>query len=129
MKTTYKNEQLKRRFYEWLKASKGFSEETIRCYEKAIWLWEDFTNKDDFGSFKEMTYKMAKERAKIINDEAEKVLKIPGWIPRWNSALRIYARIKKFEIRRQDIPGKLSEIVHFYRNGVEVRKIKITFRL
>lgn len=51
MKTTYKNEQLKRRFYEWLKTSKGFSEETIRCYEKAIWLWEDFTNKDDFGSF------------------------------------------------------------------------------
>ena len=51
MKTTYKNEQLKRRFYEWLKTSKGFSEETIKCYEKAIWLWEDFTNKDDFGSF------------------------------------------------------------------------------
>lgn len=51
MKTTYKNEQLKRRFYEWLKISKGFSEETIKCYEKAIWLWEDFTNKNDFGSF------------------------------------------------------------------------------
>ena len=51
MKTTYKNEQLKRRFYEWLKASKGFSEETIKCYEKAIWLWEDFTNKADFGGF------------------------------------------------------------------------------
>ena len=51
MKTTYKNEQLKRRFYEWLKSSRGFSEETIRCYEKAIWLWEDFTNKDAFGSF------------------------------------------------------------------------------
>lgn len=55
MKTIYKNEQLKRRFYEWLKASKGFSKETIRCYEKAIWLWEDFTNKDEFGSFNKTT--------------------------------------------------------------------------
>ena len=47
----YKNEQLKRRFYDWLKASKGFSDETIKCYEKAIWLWEDFSEKADFGSF------------------------------------------------------------------------------
>ncbi|MEI6880988.1 MAG: site-specific integrase [Bacteroidota bacterium] len=47
----YKNEQLKRRFYGWLKASKQFSDETIKCYEKAIWLWEDFSNKADFSSF------------------------------------------------------------------------------
>ncbi len=51
METIYKNEQIKRRFYEWLKSSKGFSKETIKSYEKAIWLWEDFTNKKDFGSF------------------------------------------------------------------------------
>ncbi|OGZ70252.1 MAG: hypothetical protein A2904_01135 [Candidatus Staskawiczbacteria bacterium RIFCSPLOWO2_01_FULL_33_9] len=51
MKTTYKNEQLKRRFYEWLKNSKQFSDETLKSYEKAIWLWEDFTSKDDFGNF------------------------------------------------------------------------------
>ncbi len=49
--TIYKNETLKRRFYEWLKATKGFAPNTIECYEKAIWLWEDFTNKTDFGSF------------------------------------------------------------------------------
>lgn len=47
----YKNEQLKRKFYAWLKASKGFSDDTIHSYEKAIWLWEEFTNKDDFGHF------------------------------------------------------------------------------
>ena len=51
MNTTYKNEQLKRRFYEYLKTSRGFSEETIKSYEKSIWLWEDFTNRADFGSF------------------------------------------------------------------------------
>lgn len=47
----YKNEQLKRRFYAWLKASKQFEDNTIACYEKAIWLWEDFANKTDFASF------------------------------------------------------------------------------
>lgn len=45
----YKNELIKRRFYGWLKNS--FSDETIKCHEKAIWLWEDFTNKADFTSF------------------------------------------------------------------------------
>jgi integrase len=47
----YQNEQLKRRFNEWLKASQGFSDDTIHCYEKAIWLWEDFSNKADLGNF------------------------------------------------------------------------------
>ncbi len=47
----YRNELLKRRFYEWLKNSKRFSDDTIKCFEKAIWLWEDFTKKADFGSF------------------------------------------------------------------------------
>jgi len=40
----------KREFYDWLK-SKGFFANTIQCYKKAIWLWEDFSNKNDFGSF------------------------------------------------------------------------------
>jgi integrase len=51
MKTTYENEQLKRNFYDFLTSSRGFSKETIHCYEKAIWLWEDFTSKADFGGF------------------------------------------------------------------------------
>ncbi|MDD3434540.1 MAG: site-specific integrase [Candidatus Pacebacteria bacterium] len=53
MKTTHENEQVKRRFYEWLRASQGFSKNTICCYEKAIWLWEDFSNRDNFGGFNE----------------------------------------------------------------------------
>ncbi|GMX57876.1 MAG: hypothetical protein YFSK_2060 [Candidatus Yanofskyibacterium parasiticum] len=51
MNTIYKNEQIKRRFYKYLKNSKGFSEDTVRSYEKSIWVWEDFTNKADFGGF------------------------------------------------------------------------------
>lgn len=47
----YKNELIKRRFFKYLKNSKGFSKETIECYEKAIWLWDDFSNKDDLSNF------------------------------------------------------------------------------
>jgi integrase len=47
----YKNEIIKRKFFEYLINSRGFSKATIGCYEKAIWLWEDFTNKTDFIGF------------------------------------------------------------------------------
>ena len=61
MNTSYKNEQLKRKFYEHLKVSKGFSEETIKCHEKAIYLWEDFTNKADFRNFNQKTAEAFRE--------------------------------------------------------------------
>lgn len=48
---TYKNEIIKRKFFGYVRNSKGFSEKTIECYEKAIWLWEDFSNKADFVKF------------------------------------------------------------------------------
>ncbi len=57
----YKNEQLKRRFYGWLKASKQFSDETIKCYEKAIWLWEDFSDNADFSKFNKTEAEAFKE--------------------------------------------------------------------
>lgn len=48
---TYKNEVIKRRFFEYLRGPGGFSKKTIECYEKAIWLWEDFSHKADFAGF------------------------------------------------------------------------------
>lgn len=47
----YKNELTKRKFFGYVRNSKGFSEKTIECYEKAIWLWEDFLHKSDFVKF------------------------------------------------------------------------------
>lgn len=47
----YKNELAKRNFYKFLEHTKGFSPKSIQCYEKAIWVWEDFTEKDDFRCF------------------------------------------------------------------------------
>jgi len=49
--TIYKNELTKRRFFEYVTGSQGFSEKTRQCYESAIWLWEDFAHKADFANF------------------------------------------------------------------------------
>jgi len=47
----YKNEIIKRKFFGYVRNSKGFSEKTIDCYDKAICLWEDFSHKADFVKF------------------------------------------------------------------------------
>src|SRR3989344_3943548 len=49
--TLHKNEVIKRRFFDYLESSKGFSKKSVECYEKAVWLWEDFSGKTDFGNF------------------------------------------------------------------------------
>ena len=61
MKPNYKNEQIKRRFREYLKNSQGFSDETLKSHEKAIWLWEDFTRNDDFANFNKTMAEAFKE--------------------------------------------------------------------
>jgi len=49
--TLYKNEIIKRGFFEYLRNAKRFSDKTIDCYEKAIWQWEDFSNKANLSNF------------------------------------------------------------------------------
>ncbi len=50
-KIKYKNETIKRRFYKDFNNSRGYSDKSILCFKKAIWLWEEFTNDDDFMHF------------------------------------------------------------------------------
>jgi integrase len=58
----YKNELIKRRFYDYLKnSSTGFSKETIECYDGAILLWEDFSEKADFTGFSRTTARSFKD--------------------------------------------------------------------
>lgn len=45
------NERIKRRYLERLKEAEGFSSATIQSYERAMMLWEDCTNAEDFGRF------------------------------------------------------------------------------
>jgi len=47
----YKNETIKRKYFGYVRNSKGFSEKTIDCYDKAICLWEDFSHEADFMKF------------------------------------------------------------------------------
>jgi integrase len=47
----YKNEVIKRKFFGYVRNSKGFAEKTIECYEKAILLWADFSHNADFIGF------------------------------------------------------------------------------
>ncbi|MFA5095685.1 MAG: site-specific integrase [Candidatus Paceibacterota bacterium] len=72
--TTYKNELVKRQFYGHLKNAKGFSPKTIDCFEKAIWLWEDFTGKADFANFNKTKAEEFKEwlkSKKKVHSEGE----------------------------------------------------------
>ncbi len=49
--TRYENELVKRKYFDYLKQSKGFSQSSIVTYEGAILQWQDFTNDADFRSF------------------------------------------------------------------------------
>ena len=48
---TIKNERIKREYYKWLREARGFSESTINAIEKAICMYEDFTDGADLAKF------------------------------------------------------------------------------
>ena len=50
-KVTYKNEQLKREFFEHLRGAEGFAEASVSKFAEAITQWQTFTDNEDFGSF------------------------------------------------------------------------------
>ncbi len=45
------NEKLKRRYFRRMKEASGYADSTICAMEKAIWLYEDFTQHEDFACF------------------------------------------------------------------------------
>ena len=61
----YKNEIIKRKFFGYVRNSKGFSEKTIDCYDKAICLWEDFSHKADFVKFNKTAAERFKDWLKL----------------------------------------------------------------
>lgn len=54
-KSKAKNEQIKRKYFEWLKGAKGYSIKTIEAIEKTIWIWEEFSKDDDYASFSQQS--------------------------------------------------------------------------
>jgi integrase len=51
VKNNIKNERVKRRYFRWLKEAKGLADASIYSIEKAIWVYEDFVNYEDYGQF------------------------------------------------------------------------------
>lgn len=47
----YKNETVKREYFEHLKGAKGFADESVTKYAEAIAQWQTFTNNEDFNTF------------------------------------------------------------------------------
>jgi integrase len=50
-KYAYKNEQIKREYFDYLRGPKGFGEGSIRDYAAAIGQWQLFSNNGDFAAF------------------------------------------------------------------------------
>lgn len=51
MKANTKNEKEKRAFTRWLKDAKGYSEDTVVTIERAIYLYEDYSDGEDYCRF------------------------------------------------------------------------------
>jgi integrase len=57
----YKNETIKREFFDYLRESKGLSEKSIDLHERKIHLWEDFSEGVDYGHFNKERVKKFKK--------------------------------------------------------------------
>lgn len=51
MQKSFQNEVMKKQFFVYLKEVKGFSNDSIDAYERAILLWQECTDNKDFASF------------------------------------------------------------------------------
>lgn len=62
--SSYENEIIKRKFFTFLKNSQGFSDLSVQCIEKAIWLWDEFTHNSDYSTFSQRQAVEFKEQLK-----------------------------------------------------------------
>lgn len=46
-----KNEQIKRKYFNWIASANGYSEKTLQVIEAAIWGYDDFTKHADYADF------------------------------------------------------------------------------
>jgi integrase len=57
----YQNETMKKRFFDYMRDSGGYAENSVDTYEKAILRWQDFTGNEDFRLFNKKRAKEFKE--------------------------------------------------------------------
>ena len=51
LKSNLENEKIKRKYYDFLKESQGYSDATITAIKKSIYRYEEFTDFEDFSKF------------------------------------------------------------------------------
>jgi len=73
-KYNLKNEQVKRHYYGWLRDAEGYSPSTLGQIVRAISLWEEYTNAEDFQNFNANTVKLFKQ---ALHERANAVTKQP----------------------------------------------------
>lgn len=68
--TKYKNEVIKRKYFDYLKGADGFDDKTIDAIDGAVLLWQDFSNESDFRNFnkrKVLDFKVWLKEKKKLN--------------------------------------------------------------
>ena len=68
LKSNLENEKIKRKYYDFLKESQGYSDATITAIKKSIYRYEEFTDFEDFSKFSK---KKAIEFKKWIEDKKD----------------------------------------------------------
>lgn len=146
----YKNEVVKRRFFGFVRNSKGFSEKTIVCYEKAICLWDDFTHNADYVGFNKTGAEGFKNWLKVKKKaDSEKEVSVSyrydmlrylkfffNWLSKQKSYKKIdqtaidYLNLPKAEVkiatqpRKVDVPTleEIKKVIETIQGSSEVEK-------
>lgn len=97
-----KNERIKRKYIKWMREARGFSEATISAIEKAVCLFEDFTQRADFGTFSQKSA-VGFKKWLVQNPEKSRQISI-------TTAYHYLRHLKTFLVWLSGQPGYRSKI-------------------
>jgi integrase len=119
-KIQVQNAIVKRKFYDYKKATKGFSESTMTAMIRAISSWENFTNGEDFRNFnpakvKEfVTYLLTKKKPPLSLNSCNHTLLYLRTFYEWLPLLDGYKRkIKLTDAEYFRLDRKMTKIAQF----------------
>lgn len=73
MRTKSDNVYIKRKYYRWLEKAKGYSEKTLKKYQQAFQLWENYIGNLDFKKFNDKIAVTFKEKVKNHKYRGKKI--------------------------------------------------------
>jgi len=76
-KNKLQNEQIKRKYFNWLREAEGYSKPTLTAIEKAIWKYEEFSKNADYKEFSAKKAQLFKKwLGTVHNSTTQKVLSL-----------------------------------------------------